>query len=243
MRSGLALLALFSILATACAQAPDSFVQTVGPDPKLPPPEKQLIPTVEIPKAAGWADGATPVAAQGLSVHAFATRLEHPRWVYVLPNGDVLVAESAAPPKPEGSGSGIKAWFMQKAMKRAGSAVPSADRITLLRDADGDGVPETRSIFLQGLHSPFGMALIGSDFYVANADALVRFPYREGATRIETRGTRVTDLPAGINHHWTKNLIATATRPGSTSPSARTATSPRKACRSRRAAPRSGKST
>jgi glucose/arabinose dehydrogenase len=128
--------------------------------------------------------------------------------MYVLPNGDVLVAETNAPPKPDDN-KGVRAWFTRTLMKRAGAGTPSADRITLLRDTDGDGVPEVRTVFLEGLHSPFGMALVGNDFYVANSDAVVRFPYRTGDTRITAPGTVVTALPAGtINHHWTKNLIA-----------------------------------
>jgi glucose/arabinose dehydrogenase len=139
---------------------------------------------------------------------ACATDLDHPRWLYVLPNGDVLVAETNAPPKPE-DGKGIKGWFMKRVMKKAGAGVPSANRITLLRDADGDGVAETRAQFLQGLHSPFGMALVGNDLYVANSDAVMRFPYKAGDTQITGAGAKVIDLPAGpINHHWTKNLIA-----------------------------------
>jgi len=184
---------------------------TVGPHPQLPPPQKSLIPTVHVAPATGWPAGAQPVAADGLAVTAFATGLEHPRWIYVLPNGDVLVAESAAPPKlqEEPGNKGIKAWFEKRLKKKAGSSVPSANRITLLRDADGDGVPETRTVFLEGLHSPFGMALIGEHFYVANADAVVRYPYKTGETRITAAAQKVTDLPAGINHHWTKNLIPT----------------------------------
>jgi glucose/arabinose dehydrogenase len=184
---------------------------TVGPDPQLPPPQKSLIPTVHVAPATGWPAGAQPVAADGLAVTAFATGLEHPRWIYVLPNGDVLVAESAAPPKlqEEPGNKGIKAWFEKKLKKKAGSSVPSANRITLLRDADGDGVPETRTVFVEELHSPFGMALIGEHFYVANADGVVRYPYKTGETRITAAAQKVTDLPAGINHHWTKNLIPT----------------------------------
>ena len=126
----------------------------------------------------------------------------------MLPNGDVLVAESNAPPKPEG-GKGIKGWVMGLVMKRAGAAVPSANRITLLRDTDGDGVADLRTVLLEKLHSPFGMALVGNQLYVANSDAVVRFPYEAGVTRITAPGTKVVDLPAGpINHHWTKNLIA-----------------------------------
>jgi glucose/arabinose dehydrogenase len=181
---------------------------SVGPNPELPPPHKTWVPTVHIAPAKGWPAGAKPVAAQGVSVAAFAVGLEHPRWVYVLPNGDVLVAESNAPPQPE-EGKGLKGRAMKFVMKRAGAGVPSPNRITILRDADGDGVPEVRGTFLQGLNSPFGMALIGTDIYVANADAIVRFPYREGETKIDSPGVKVTDLPGGPrNHHWTKNILA-----------------------------------
>jgi glucose/arabinose dehydrogenase len=180
----------------------------VGPAPALPPPNRTPIPTVHIAPAVGWPGGGRPVAAAGLSVAPFATGLDHPRWVYVLPNGDVLVAESNAPPKPE-DGKGIKGWVMKMVMKRAGAGVPSANRITLLRDADGNGTAETRSVFLEGLNSPFGMILVGNDFYVANTDAIVRFPYTAGATKITAPGVKVADLPGGpINHHWTKNVIA-----------------------------------
>jgi glucose/arabinose dehydrogenase len=180
----------------------------VGPDPVLPPPHESLIPTVRIAPAKGWPAGAKPTPAPGTSVSAFATDLAHPRWVYVLPNGDVLVAETNAPPRPE-EGKGIRAKVMELVMKRAGAGVPSANRITLLRDADGDGVAETRSILLEGLNSPFGMALVGNSLYVANTDAVLRFPYTVGATRITAPGVKLVDLPAGErNHHWTKNLVA-----------------------------------
>ena len=198
--------AVFGIGLAACSEmAQLPFSAGVGPNPTLPPPDKTLFPTVNIAPAKGWPDGAKPVPAAGTTVSAFATGLEHPRWLYVLPNGDVLVAESNAPPKP--AASGIKAWFMKTIMKRAGAAPPSADRITLLRDADGDGVAETRSVLLRNLYSPFGMALIGNDLYVANCDAILRFPYTEG-TGITGSGTKVTDLPGAPNHHWTKNLLA-----------------------------------
>jgi glucose/arabinose dehydrogenase len=180
----------------------------MGPNPVLPAPDSALLPTVNIAPAKGWGAGEKPVAAPGFSVNAFTTGLDHPRWIYVLPNGDVLVAESNAPPKPEDN-KGIKGWFMKGAMKKAGAGTKSANRITLLRDADGDGMPEVRTAFLEGLNSPFGMALVGNDFYVANTDAILRFPYREGDTRITSPGTKLADLPAGpINHHWTKNIIA-----------------------------------
>lgn len=182
----------------------------MGPNPTLPAPNSTLIPTVNTAKAVGWSDGAQPVAAAGLAVNAYASGLDHPRWLYVLPNGDVLVAETNAPPKPEGAGGGIKEWAAGIVMKRAGAKTPSANRITLLRDADHDGVAETRSVLLQNLNSPFGMALVGNQLYVANADAVLRFPYQPGQTQIQAPGVHVTDLPAGINHHWTKNLIANA---------------------------------
>jgi glucose/arabinose dehydrogenase len=181
---------------------------TSGASPQLPEPDASLLPTINIAPARGWPDGDKPSAAEGLAVSAFASELEHPRWLYVLPNGDVLVAETAAPERPD-DGGGISGWIMGVAMKRAGSAVPSANRITLLRDADGDGKVEMRSVFLEGLNSPFGMALVGDDFYVANTDALLRFPYRPGETKISAGGEKVTDLPGGtLNHHWTKNVIA-----------------------------------
>lgn len=157
-----------------------------GPSPKLPEPNKTLIPTVNIAPAVGWAPGATPTAAPGTKVAAFAEDLDHPRWLYVLPNGDVLVAETNAPPKPDDS-KGIRGWVMEKVMGRAGAGVPSANRITLLRDADHDGVAETRSVFIQNLHSPFGMTLVGNDLYVADADKLLRFHYQAGDNILNTQ--------------------------------------------------------
>ncbi len=194
---------------TACGGAARLTVdQGSGPNPTLPAPEKSLIPVVNIAPAKGWPADGKPIAAAGTAVARFAEKLDHPRWIYVLPNGDVLVAETNAPPKPE-DGKGIKGRIMKMVMRRAGAGVPSANRITLLRDSDGDGVAEVRSVFLEGLSSPFGMALVGSDLYVANSDAVVRFPYRAGDTKITAPAVKVMDLPAGpINHHWTKNIIA-----------------------------------
>lgn len=179
-----------------------------GPSPKLPEPNKTLIPTVNIAPAIGWANGATPTAAAGLKVAAFAEHLDHPRWLYVLPNGDVLVAETNSPAKPDDS-KGIKGWIADKVMARAGAGVPSANRITLLRDADHDGVAETRTVFIENLNSPFGMTLVGNDLYVADTDKLLRFPYQPGEDRISAQPIKVADLPGGpLNHHWTKNVIA-----------------------------------
>ncbi|ROL72144.1 sorbosone dehydrogenase [Pseudomonas chlororaphis] len=179
-----------------------------GPTPTLPEPNKTLIPTLNIAPAIGWPQGAKPIAAPGTQVAAFAEGLDHPRWLYVLPNGDVLVAETNAPPKPDDS-KGIRGWVMGKVMGRAGAAVPSANRITLLRDQDHDGVAETRTVLIDQLNSPFGMTLVGNDLYVADTDRLLRFPYRTGDTQISVAPTKVVDLPGGtLNHHWTKNVIA-----------------------------------
>ena len=179
-----------------------------GPHPTLPPPHATLLPTVKIARAVGWPAGATPTPAPGLAVRAFAKDLDHPRWLAVMPNGDVLVAETNAPPRPQDS-AGFKGWVADRIMTRAGATVPSADRITLLRDTDGDGVADVRSVLLDHLHSPFGMAKVGDTLYVANTDAVMAFPFHEGETRITAPGRKLIDLPAGpLNHHWTKNLIA-----------------------------------
>ena len=179
-----------------------------GPSPRLPEPNKTLIPTVNIAPAIGWPDGAKPTAAAGTQVAAFAENLDHPRWLYVLPNGDVLVAETNAPPKPD-DGKGVKGWVMKKVMGRAGAGVPSPNRITLLRDKDHDGIAETRTVFLENLNSPFGMTLVGNDLYVADTDRLLRFHYQDGTTTIKSPPIKVVDLPGGtLNHHWTKNVIA-----------------------------------
>ena len=180
----------------------------MGPHPTLPEPHESLIPTVNVAAARGWSGTGTPAAGSGLRVTALARDLAHPRWLYVLPNGDVLVAETNAPERPDDS-KGIKGFFFRLFQKKAGAGVPSANRIILLRDRDGDGIAETRSVFLSNLYSPFGMTLVGNDLYVANSDAVVRFPYVTGQTAITAAGTTVVALPAGsINHHWTKNVIA-----------------------------------
>lgn len=208
-RLRVACLAALAITLTACGDiAARSGMDGAGPNPTLPPPHSSLIPTVNIAPAKGWPAGTMPQAAPGTRVGAFARGLDHPRWLYVLPNGDVLVAETNAPAKPEGAG-GIKGWIMGLVMARAGATVPSANRITLLRDTDHDGVADFRSVLLEGLHSPFGMALVGNSLFVANTDAVLRFAYTTGDTHIVAKGTQVTALPAGaINHHWTKGLLA-----------------------------------
>jgi glucose/arabinose dehydrogenase len=205
----LGLTVLFASITSACASSARLPVSAgMGPAPQLPEPTTSLIPTIKVAKAVGWPNGAMPTGAAGTTVTRFASGLDHPRWLHVLPNGDVLVAETNAPPRPD-DGKGIKGFFFGIFMKKAGAAVPSANRITLLRDADGDGIAETRSLFLAGLNSPFGMALVDDVLYVANTDAVVRFPYVDGETCITAPPVKVADLPAGtLNHHWTKGLIA-----------------------------------
>ncbi|UYB51823.1 sorbosone dehydrogenase family protein [Xanthomonas sp. AM6] len=204
-----ALCLLSAAVLSACGDtAKHSIEEGMGPDPVLPDPVKRMIPTVKVAEVKRWADGAAPVPAAGLAVQAFARDLDHPRWLYVLPNGDVLVAETAAPPAPEKESSGLRDKIQDAMMAKAGSTVPSANRITLLRDADGDGVAEVRTQFLKGLYSPFGMALVGDRLYVANADALVSFPYKDGDTQISDAPSFIANLPGGINHHWTKSLLA-----------------------------------
>jgi len=206
------LTAMAGVLLAGCEQASLTVANGTGPKPVLPVPKDTLLPTLNIAPAQIWKDDAKPVAAAGLKVVAFASGLDHPRWLAVLPNGDVLVAESNGPDRPDDS-RGLRGWVTQQAQKRAGAGTPSANRITLLRDTDGDGVADVKTAFIEGaasgLHSPFGMALVGSALYVANTDALLRFDYLNGDTHLTAPGVKVADLPGGtLNHHWTKNVIA-----------------------------------
>ena len=179
-----------------------------GPNPDLPAPQSNLVPTIKVAPAVGWSKGEKPSTPADLTATAYATGFQHPRWLYVLPNGDVLVAESNAPQRPEDS-KGIKAWFKKLFQKRAGAQTPSADRITLLRGLRPDGSAEEKSVFLENLHSPFGMALVGNDFYVADTDKLLKYEYHPGDKKITSPAVKVADLPGGpLNHHWTKNVIA-----------------------------------
>jgi glucose/arabinose dehydrogenase len=206
---GFLVLVVMAIAAAGCgATARLTVADGTGPKPVLPAPRRSLLPTVNVVSAKGWTDEQKPVAVEGTAVSALARGLDHPRWLYVLPNGDVLVAETNAPPRPQYA-KGIKGWFFKRYQKKAGGTVPGANRITLLRDADADGVAEVRSVLLSGLNAPFGMALVGDVLYVANSDAVVRFPYSSGQTQITAPPAKVVDLPAGaINQHWTKSLLA-----------------------------------
>ena len=200
---------VLAVMTAACASSARLPVAAgTGPNPTLPAPSRSLIPTVHVVEARGWSNGARPVAADGMTVTPFAQALDHPRWLYVLPNGDVLVSETNAPPRPD-HGKGLKGWFFKRFQKKAGGAVPSANRITLLRDADGDGIAETRSVLLDRLNAPFGIALVGNQLYVANSDALIRVEYSQGDTQISTAPATIVELPGGrLNHHWTKNVIS-----------------------------------
>jgi len=205
----LLLLALAAVLSTACgATARLSVVEGTGPHPVLPPPDDAPVPTMNVVTARRWPAHAAPDVARDMEITSFARDLDHPRWLYVLPNGDVLVAETNAPDRPDDN-TGVKGWFFKRFQKQAGGGGPSANRITLLRDADGDGMAEVRTTFASNLNSPFGMALVGETLYVANTDAIVRFHYRAGDTAVTGEPAKVVALPAGTrNHHWTKNIIA-----------------------------------
>lgn len=204
-----ALIAVVMQLGSLTASAADSKSNIeFGPDPQLPEPKSKLVPTMNVAPAKPWSQNEMPTVASGLKVSAYARGLNHPRWLYVLPNDDVLVAENNAPTKQD-SGGGIKDAVKKKLQEKAGAATPSADRIVLLRGINQDGTAKIRTVFLQGLHSPFGMALVGNNFYVANTDAIVQFPYRASVMEVNDGATKIIDLPAGsLNHHWTKNIIA-----------------------------------
>jgi len=174
-----------------------------GSAPAIPAARPQgNIPTLKMPTACGWSPGQTPTAAPGLKVNAFAAGLDHPRWIEVLPNGDVLVAEAMSPDRPARS---VFDYAMVSTMRRAAAVGVSPNRITLLRDANRDGVAETREAFLEGLSQPFGMALLGDTFYVGNTDGVVAFPYTSGATRINAPGRKLTEFKPG--GHWTRSLL------------------------------------
>ena len=201
--------ALAALMLTGCGgEARLPLAAGMGPRPILPAPQTSLLPTVKLAPAVGWPDSRKPASPADLRVIAYAVRLDHPRWIHVLPNGDVLVAETSQPERPDDA-RGLLGWVARRAMRRVGADVPSAERITLLRGIDAQGAAQIRSVFLEHLHSPFGMSLIGAVFYVANTDSVQAFPYHTGDLKITATGTTLTALPAGpINHHWTKNLLA-----------------------------------
>jgi glucose/arabinose dehydrogenase len=193
---------------SACGDETFDVSSQIGPNPTLPAIQQYLFPPMRVAKVVGWKENETPKVPEGLTIHALATGLQHPRSLYVLPNGDILVVESK---KPKGEPTKrpkdfVMGWI--ESFATSGGDSEGSNRITLLRDADGDGKPEVRTTFLDHLNSPFGVALVGEDLYVANTDAIVRYPYHEGDTKITAPGTVLTALPGGpIDHHWTKSLV------------------------------------
>jgi glucose/arabinose dehydrogenase len=179
--------------------------QVTGADPQLADPDPQTIPTVDVARPIGWPDGAAPVAAAGLAVNRFAEGLEHPRVIYTMPNGDILVAEANAPDRILGGGNAISNWIAGLLFSRAGAAVPSPNKLVLLRDADGDGVAEEKHTLRSDLASPSGLAWRDGKLFVANHNAVLRFDYAEGATTLAGAPTKLMDLPAAGNH-WMRNL-------------------------------------
>ena len=213
-RSSLSAVALGMLVLAWGTAAAQQAAPGVGPNPQLPAPDHKLIPTIHIAPAQGWPQGAVPTAPQGFKVTALATGLDHPRWVYTLPNGDVLVAESNRPAPEDGQkdkmAQGVRGKVQGVVQKRAGATAESPNRILLLRDPKGDGTAVEKHVFLENLVSPIGMALVGDALYIANADGVVKVPYRQGQTEVHDAPQKVTDLPAGANHHWVKNILASA---------------------------------
>jgi glucose/arabinose dehydrogenase len=200
-------IALVLVLASCAQKSTKDVSAAQGPNPALDAPRTTTMPTVNVAKGEGWPDGAGPTPAPGLAVNEFAGGLTHPRWLLELPNGDVLAAETDSPGTDKTGGS-IKGQIQKLLMKKAGSSQGSANRIILLRDADGDGVAETKPTLVEGLYSPFGMAFANGELFVANADGIVAYPFQPGQTRITVRPRHVTNLPSGYNHHWTKSMVA-----------------------------------
>jgi len=204
----LPLLLTTALMLAACGHKPSGPVSHAqGPNPRLDQPRTTALPTVNVAKGEGWPAGKTPVAAPGLQVNEFAGQLTHPRSLLLLPNGDVLVAESDSP-GTDRTGGGVRGTIQELLMKKAGSDQGSANRISLLRDSDGDGIAETKVPLLTGLYSPFGMAFANGELFVANADGIVAYRFQPGQTRIDDRPRHVTNLPSGYNHHWTKAMVA-----------------------------------
>jgi glucose/arabinose dehydrogenase len=199
------------VAAPTLALSADNFdvSSQIGPNPVLPEPQQYLFPPMRLAKVVGWKEGETPTVAPGLKIEALATGLEHPRSLYVLPNGDILVVESISPgTEPVRRPKTIVTGWIESMVTSSGETSGS-NRITLLRDGNGDGKPETREVFLDHLNSPFGVALVGNDLYVANTDAIMRYPYNPGDTKITAPGTELVPLPGPpIDHHWTKSLVA-----------------------------------
>jgi hypothetical protein len=202
------LLGTAALTLSGCDEGGDPKAE-IGANPTLPPLTQYLLPPMNLAHVTGWKQGETPTVAPGLKIEALATGLQHPRSLYTLPNGDVLVVESKAPPAPAPRRPKDIVMAMVESWVTSGGDTGPSNRITLLHDANGDGVPETKSVYIDHLNSPFGVALVGNDLYVANTDAIVRYPYRPGETEMKAQGATLTELPGGpIDHHWTKSLVA-----------------------------------
>ena len=205
----LALSCSSAMLLSSCNDNEPDPSNEIGANPKLPEQTQYLIPSMRIAKVVGWKSGETPTVIDGLQIKALATGLRHPRSVYPLPNGDILVVESVAPPEKSATRPKDLIMGFIQSFATGGAGNEGSNKITLLRDADGDGVAEIKDVFLDHLNSPFGVALVGNDLYVANTDAIIRYPYKTGETKITAPGTVLTELPGGpIDHHWTKSLVA-----------------------------------
>ena len=199
------LLCAAAIALAACGPEPINPKRQIGAHPYLPDIHEYLLTPMHVARNVGW-NGKTPTAAPGLSVQAFAKNLRNPRMVYTLPNGDVLVVESGGPKEPVNR---PKEFVMNWIEQKAHSSVTPGNRILLLRDTNGDGVADQTFIFIDRLHSPFGVVLVGNDLYVANTDAVMHYTYQTGQTQITAPGNQLTELPGGpIDHHWTKSLTA-----------------------------------
>src|ERR1700684_876315 len=205
----MALVAALALTLAAYADEQFDIQSQIGPNPVLPDIQQYLFPPMRLATSVGWKNGETPTVAAGLKIEALATGLQHPRSLYTLPNGDVLVVESKAPPpQPITRPKDLVMRFIEKGVTSGGDTGPG-NRITLLRYDEAGGKPPTRSVFLDHLHSPFGVVLVGNDLYVANTDAIVRYPYHDGDLTISGQGVTLTELPGGpIDHHWTKSLTA-----------------------------------
>lgn len=209
-RAGLLLACASALTLGACGDDGFDVKSQIGPNPNLPDPQQYLFPPMKLAAIAGWKSGEKPDVAQGLKVEALATGLQHPRTLHVLPNGDVLVVESKKPKgEPIKRPKDLVMGWIESFVTSGGDDNAPGNRITLLRDADGDGKPEVRTTFLDHLNSPFGVALVGNDLYVANTDAIMHYTYNDGDTQITGKGDVLTELPGGpIDHHWTKDLVA-----------------------------------
>ena len=210
-QASIAIFGAMSMFLTSCNDNEPNPGDQIGPNPKLPEQSQYLIPPMHVAKVVGWKDGGMPKVADGLKIQALASGLNHPRSIYVLANGDILAVESIAPPEASAKRPKdlIMGFVQSFATGGSGSREAGSNRITLLRDADGDGVAEVHEAFLEHLNSPFGVTLVGNDLYVANTDAIVRYSYTPGETKITDPGTVLTELPGGpIDHHWTKSLVA-----------------------------------